>query len=522
MGVLDRLLSPARAEWGPADDRWYAPMAGDTQAGPPVSAETAMRSTAVYGSVRLRAETLGMLPLLFYARRPDGGKDRVPQHPLYRLLHTQPNGWQTATDFWEMASGHLDLRGAFYAEIITGPSGAVQQLVPLHPDRVKVVQLDSGRLTFEHTHNRTGVRRNLSQEEMFWVFAPMGVSPLTAAREAIGLSLAAEQHGAALFRHGARPLGVLKQPAGMKLDREAKERLRDSWNATYAGAKNTGKVVILEEGLEYQALGLSNEDSQWLENRKFQVVEIARVFRVPPHMIADLERATYSNIEEQAIEFVVFMLGPVAHRIEQAIHRCLLNETEQEQYAAEFLMEGLLRGNTASRYAAYASGIVNGWLTRNEARLRENLNPLDGLDEPLSPLNMRQGANAPQDNRPPPASQARHGAPTVAATPPPLLEPEPAAAPEAAAGRVTRAEIKKLTKLWERLRGDEAAWEAAVDDLYAPEGKHAAWVATVMGWEPGHARAWCSAHCMLVIEQGLAALIPFAGGTPVPQPEDSP
>ena len=521
MGVLDRLLSPARAEWGPADDRWYAPIAGDTQAGPLVSAETAMRSTAVYGSVRLRAETLGMLPLLFYARRSDGGKDRVPQHPLYRLLHTQPNAWQTATDFWEMVSGHLDLRGAFFAEIIFGPTGAVQQLVPLHPDRVKVVQLDSGRLTFEHTNSRTGVRRTLSQDQMFWLFAPMGVSPLTAAREAVGLSLAAEQHGAALFRHGARPLGVLKQPPGMKIGAEAKEKLRASWNATYAGAGNTGKVVILEEGLEYQALGLSNEDSQWLENRKFQVVEIARVFRVPPHMIADLERATFSNIEEQAIEFVVFMLGPVAHRIEQAIHRCLLSEAEQERYAAEFLLEGLLRGNTASRFTAYASGITNGWLTRNEVRLRENLNPLDGLDEPLSPLNMRQGSNAPQENRPPAGAETQSIEPVVAVPSSSLLEPEPVS-PVASAGRVTRAEIKKLTKAWERLHGDEAAWEAAVRELYAPDGKHAGWVAQVAGCDLARAQAWCADRCALVIEQGLAALIPFAGGTPVPQPEDSP
>jgi hypothetical protein len=204
--------------------------------------------------------------------------------------------------------------------------------------------------------------------------------------QSIGVGLALEEYGARFFGNGARPGGVLKHPG--ILSEDALRRLQASWSADNEGLSNSHRMKILEEGLSYEAIGIPPEEAQFLESKKFQVNEIARWFRIPPHMLADLERATFSNIEEQGLEFVIYTLGPWLTRHEQAIERDLLTEAERQTLFVEYLVNGLLRGNITSRFQAYQQALQSGWMNANEVRGLENMNPYDGGDTYLQPLNM--------------------------------------------------------------------------------------------------------------------------------------
>lgn len=372
----------------PDHDFWYTGSYGAvSRSGVRVDTDRALQAAAVYSCVRVLAESVASLPLILYRRRSDGGKERAPEHPLYKVLHSQPNAWQTSFEFREMLMGHVALRGMAYAEIRPGPNGVVDQLVPLNPDRVEPKQLDSGRIVYVHRPNEGGERR-LTQDEVFVVRGlssdgVKGLSPIAVAREAIGLSLAAEEFGARLYSNGAVLSGVLEHPG--KLGKTARDNLATSIRERRVGLQNAWSVMILEEGMKWQTMSMPAKDAEFLENRKFQVTEIARIFRVPPHMIGDLERATFANVEQQAIDFVVHTIRPWLVRWEQAISRDLIGGAE---FFAEFLVDGLLRGDVKSRYEAYATGVQNGFLNRNEVRKFENLNPAEGLDEFLRPLNL--------------------------------------------------------------------------------------------------------------------------------------
>jgi len=355
-----------------------------------------MRASAVYACVKVLAETIASLPLIVYRRLPNGGKERALEHPQYRLLHDQPNGWQTSFEWREMTQGHVTLRGMAYSEIIPGPRGAVEELIPLHPDRVEPKRLENGSLIYIH-RPENGKERRLTQEEVFVLRGLSsdgikGLSPIEHARESIGLSLATEGYGARFFQNDARPGGVLESPN--KLDESAYKNLKTSWAEAYSGVANSHKPAILEQGLTWKQMGMTSEDAQFLETRKFQLSEIARIFRVPPHMIGDLERSTNNNIEHQSIEFVVHTIRPWLVRWEQAITRDLL--IGAGEYFAEFLVDGLLRGDFKTRSEGYASAVTTGWMTPNEVREKENLNPIEGGDELMKPLNMAPGGEPPK------------------------------------------------------------------------------------------------------------------------------
>lgn len=367
-----------------------------TATGRSVSASTAMKASAVFACVRVRAETVASLPWVVYRRLSGGGKERDPSHPLYELLHDQPNPEQTAIEFRENLIGHLDLWGNAYAEIDWDARGRVRALYPLRPDRVTEEERD-GQVYYVVTLP-DGERKGLPAWRVWHTRGFMGQSVIANARESIGLALAGEEYGARFFGNDSRPGGVLKSPK--VLTKEAAKNLKESWEAAHSGLSNRHRVAVLEEGVEWQQIGIAPEDAQYLELRQFQVVDIARFFRVPPHKIASLERATFSNIEHQSIEFVVDCIRPICVRLEQSARRCLLTTEERPTWIAEHVIDGLLRGDTASRYQAYAIGRQWGWLSADDIRELENQNPLpDGQGQSyLVPMNMTPADQAGQQN----------------------------------------------------------------------------------------------------------------------------
>lgn len=355
-------------------------------AGVPVNAESSMRVAAVYGCVRVISETVGSLPLHIY-RRTSSGKERADNHPLYRLLHDTPNEWQTAMEFREMMQAHLCLRGNAYAYINWVNDSQASELIPLSPDRVTVKQLPD--MTREyHVRSDAGTRvfkaedilhiRGLSSDGL------VGRSVLEDAREAIGVAIATQEYANRFYANDATPSLVIKLQG--KLSPEARKRLADTWQETFGGSRNARRTAVLEEGASIEPIAMTFDDAQFLETRKFQRSEIAGIFRVPPHMIGDLERATFGNIEHQSIEFVTHCIRPWLVRWEQALSKALF--TAPGLYFPEHNVEGLLRGDVKSRYEAYAVGRANGWLSANDIRSLENLNPIAGGDTYLQPLNM--------------------------------------------------------------------------------------------------------------------------------------
>jgi HK97 family phage portal protein len=391
MGLLSffdrfRASTEDRSPWG---DFWFEPVSVRSSTGLRVSPDAALRLSAVYACVRILSETLASLPLVLYRPRADGGKDRVTDHWLHSLLCRRPNRYQNPFEWREMLQGHLALRGNAYNQIVTNPRGEITELVPIHPDRIRIEILPSGEYRYR-VIDRVGQETVLPRGRV-WHLKGLssdgitGMSPIELARESLGMALAAQDYGARFFANDAKPTGGWIEFPGSFKDAEAKRVFRESYQAAQSGA-HRGKVLVLENGMKFHEVGVTNKDAQFLELRKFQITDIARLFRVPPHMIADLDRATFSNIEQQSLEFVMHTMTPWAERWEASIESDLM--LDGDDLEIEFDFANLMRGDAASRSAYYQSGIQNGWLTRNEARMAENLNPIEGLDEPLRPLNM--------------------------------------------------------------------------------------------------------------------------------------
>ena len=344
-----------------------------------VNEENSINYSAVYACVRVIAETVASLPLHVYQRLPNGGKQRAPDHPLYDILHDMPNPEMTSFTLREVMQGHLLLWGNAYAYIDWDDDGFVRSIWPIPPHRVDI---ERDVVTNQLRYNvimPDNTQRVLQEHQMlhipgFGFDGLKGLSPIGLARQAIGLGLAAEEFGARFFGNGTNLGGVVKHPG--KLSETAAKNLRASINETYSGLGRSHRVMLLEEGMDFVKIGIPPEDAQFLETRKFQVNEIARIFRVPPHMIGDLERATFSNIEHQSIEFVVHTIRPWLVRWEQALKWKLFLPSERKSFFAEFVVDGLLRGDTKSRYEAYAIGRQNGWLSADDIRELENMNPL--------------------------------------------------------------------------------------------------------------------------------------------------
>jgi HK97 family phage portal protein len=360
-----------------------------------VTSETALQASAVFACVRVLSESEAMLPLVLY-RQNGKNREKAVDHPLYRLLHDAPNQEMTSFNFRQTIMSHLCLRGNAYVYIEYGRDGKISALYPLNPDGVQIVrEKETGILLYGvQVPEKYGGEYLFLTSERVWHLRGMGsdgvvgYNPIRLAREAIGLSIAAEGYGASFFGNNAEPGFVLVHPG--KLNDEAYKRLRQSWEDRHKGFENAHKVAILEEGMRPEKLGVSPEDAQFLETRKFQINEIARIFRVPPHMIADLDRATFSNIEHMGLEFVMYSLMPWLVNIEQSVNANLLSPAERGKYYAKHTLSGLLRGDVESRYRAYATARQWGFMSVDEIRELEELNPLpEGQGQVyLTPLNM--------------------------------------------------------------------------------------------------------------------------------------
>ena len=371
---------------------------GSTTAGKNVTERTAMQNTAVYACVRVLAESLATLPLHLYQLTDDGGKQRVNDHSLSFLLHDAPNPEMTSFIFRETMMNHLLLWGNAYAQIIRNGQGQITGLYPLMPDRMDVNRARNGELYYTYTRNYDDYQAKdeskqvvLLNDEVLHIAVLgfdglIGYSPIAMAKNAIGLSLAAEQYGSTFFKNDATPGGILEHPSVVK----DPERLRKSWQSQFSGPSGHS-IAVLEEGMTFHQLSIPPDQAQFLDTRKFQLNEIARIFRIPPHMIGDLERSTFSNIEQQSLEFVKYTLNPWCVRWEQAMNQQLLSKEEQGRYFIKFNVDGLMRGDYESRMNGYAIGRQNGWLSANDIRELEDLNRIpteDGGDEYLVNGNM--------------------------------------------------------------------------------------------------------------------------------------
>lgn len=376
-----------------ADDRWFTPspfvfLGGE---GKVVTPESALQFSAVFACVKIISETLASVPLIVYRRRSDGGKDRASEHPLYKLLRNRPNRMKmSGLEFREMLTAHVLLWGNAYAQILRNRNGEPLEVYPLHPSRVRPDFSPTGELVYL-VRTSDGKETVLSADEVFHIrgyrdSGHEGLSPVAAFRQAITLGLSLEDFGKNFFEGGAFPSSVLEYDG--TLGDEAKKNLRESWQALYGGSSRGKKVAVLEAGLKWKPMGIPQTDAEFLATRRFQVEEIARIYRVPPHMLADLTRSTYSNIEQQSIDFVTYTMLPWFRRWEEAITRDFLGGDDSEVFS-EFLIDGLLRGDTLSRFQAYGLGRQWGLYSINDIRVKENMNPIgpEG-DVYLSPLNM--------------------------------------------------------------------------------------------------------------------------------------
>ncbi|HKJ75230.1 MAG TPA: phage portal protein [Alphaproteobacteria bacterium] len=350
---------------------------GMTRAGITVTQDVAMMVAALSAAVSLISECVAMLPLIVYRRREDDGKDRVPRDPLYRLLHDKPNDWQSSFEFREMLTAHLMLWGNGYAFKNRLRNGRVAELLPIHPDRVEPKQDEQYRITYK-VNLPSGEQVTVAADRIFHLKdrsfdGVKGLSRLKSGRDTIGLALIAERWGAQLFGNSARPSGVLTSKE--RLSPEQMKELRESWQAQNSGENALG-TAVLDAAFDWKSLAFNNSDAQYVETRKFQIAEIARLYRIPPHMLGDLERATFSNIEQQSLEFVKYTLMPWLRRWETAIGTQLIGANSN--LFAEFLIEGFLRGDTKSRYESYAIALQNKIMNVNEVRTREGMNPREG------------------------------------------------------------------------------------------------------------------------------------------------
>ena len=385
MGVLEWLgLKQARDKpKNEYEGQDFSYLFGRTTSGQNVDEFKAMQTTAVYACVRILSEAIESLPIHLY-ERTDKGKEKRVDHPLYFLLHDEPNPEMSSFVFRETLMSHLLIWGNAYVQIIRDRSGNVISLYPLLPDKMSVHRDSRGILYYKYqrqTEENPNITETgtviLPQEDVLHVpglgfDGLIGYSPIALAKNAIGMTLATEEYGASFFRNGANPGGVLEHPGILK----DPKRVRDSWNEVYKGVANAHKVAVLEEGMKYTQIGIPPEEAQFLQTRKFQINEIARLYRIPPHIVGDLEKSSFSNIEQQSLEFVKYTLDPWVVRFEQSFKRALFLPEEKKTHFIKFNVDGLLRGDYQSRMNGYAVGRQNGWLSTNDIRELEDLNLL--------------------------------------------------------------------------------------------------------------------------------------------------
>ena len=414
MGFLSGLFRSRDAPRNSTSGSAYRFFMGNSTSGKRVNERSAMQMTAVYSCVRILSEAVAGLPLHLYQYTDKSSKEKAVDNPLYFLLHDEPNTEMTSFVFRETLMTHLLLWGNAYSQIIRNGKGEVVGLYPLMPDRMTVNRDEKGRLYYEYMVSSDDAKTlkdgtvRLSPYDVLHIpglgFDGLaGYSPIAMAKNAIGLAIAAEEYGSKFYANGATPSGILEYPGTVK----EPDKVRESWNAGFGGSSNAHKIAVLEEGMKYTPISISPNEAQFLETRKFQINEIARIFRVPPHMVGDLEKSSFSNIEQQSLEFVKYTLEPWLVRWEQAMQRALIPQDGKSKYFIKFNVDGLLRGDYQSRMQGYATARQNGWMSANDIRELENLDRIpaeDGgdlylINGNMMPLSMSGAAYGKEDNQ---------------------------------------------------------------------------------------------------------------------------
>ena len=387
MGFLSGLFRSRDAPRNSTSGSAYRFLMGSSTSGKRVNERSAMQMTAVYSCVRILSEAVAGLPLHLYQYTDKGSKEKAVDNPLYFLLHDEPNTEMTSFVFRETLMTHLLLWGNAYSQIIRNGKGEVMGLYPLMPDRMTVGRDEKGRLYYEYMVSSDDAKTlkdgtvRLSPYDVLHIpglgfDGLVGYSPIAMAKNAIGLAIAAEEYGSKFYANGATPSGILEYPGTVK----EPDKVRESWNAGFGGSSNAHKIAVLEEGMKYTPISISPNEAQFLETRKFQINEIARIFRVPPHMVGDLEKSSFSNIEQQSLEFVKYTLEPWLVRWEQAMQRALIPQDDKSKYFIKFNVDGLLRGDYQSRMQGYATARQNGWMSANDIRELENFDRIPAED----------------------------------------------------------------------------------------------------------------------------------------------
>lgn len=487
MGIFSRLReqqinnASRSSSYSPGDPVLAEMLGGGlrTASGQHVTSDTALRLGAVYACVRRLAEGVAMLPLDLYRRLDGNKKEKAKDLQLYRLLHEQPNRFQTSMEFREscMADLLIDNGNAYAFKNITR-SGYIEELIPLSAKAMQPFWTNRRRgiMAYRYTNPENGGQEILLPSEVLHIRGMSvngglsGLNPIEYHRETIGLGMAAQDYGARFYGNGGSPSGVLEHPTHFK-DAEKRKQFRESFVEQITG-HNRHMPVVLEQGVKFTQLGLNQKDAQYIEGRKFSVTDIARIFLLPPHMIGDLERATFNNITQMSLEYVIYSLMPWFRRWEFSVHRDLfLTEKEKAELYIKFNADSLLRGDIETRYKAYRMGILDGHLTRNEVRELEDRDPgPEELDEYLQPSNMAEaGEPGTGDNEPAPSNREQQ-------------------LTDAAAKRIVNKEHKALRKLFEKNTATVDR-KAALQEFY---NEHKTFVADVLGVSETDADDYCS------------------------------
>lgn len=492
MALGRALARGVQAALNPFDDRYYQSTGSMSVSGVYVNSYTALSHSAVWSCVRLLAESIAMMPLMMYRRRPDGGKDVAVDHPLFDLLHDEPNPLQAAFQWKRMMMVHALLWGNAYSQIVPGPRGMVDQLRPLHPEGVRVDPRPDGTVVYQ-VRQRDGTIRTLLDDEVFHITGLSvdgisGLSVMEYAREAIGLGLSARQYQGKFFSNGGRLGGILKVKGRLSKDR--KQELRGDWQAGHAGGANAFRVAVMDDDVDWKDVGLNAEDAQVIGSLEWSTADAARYFNVPLHMIGETSKVTSwgSGIAELKDGFVTFSLLPWMANWQDTIRKDLI--VANRVYFAEYKPEILLRGDTLKRFQAYqlAAGGQAPWMSRNEVRALENMNPVDGLDDMLQPANMT-GTSAPSGA----VREEAHALPT----------PDLRVFVRDAAARVVRKETARIDYLQKRHGSHLDELQAAVTDFYAQHADH---VAETLRLEGAVAQEYATAQLHAFDDGGLEAI----------------
>lgn len=504
MGWLEAVESApsfsARNAW---DNRWWSTQETyRSVAGVDVGPEGALTLSAVWGATKVITGDMSSLSCITYQRRSTGkGRDRAVTHPNYELLRYQPNHSQTAVEFWEMMTGHLLLRGNGYAKIEENQrTGAAEQLVPRHPDRMTPERLSSGRVRYKYDPPGSAVPVFYTEDEImhlkgFSSDGLKGISVIEYAAHSLGTAIAADHHAGRFFGEGATPSAVLSHPG--VLGPEGQRNLRESVHEYTAGVENTHGYLVLEENMQWHQIGIKPEEAQLLATREFGIEEVARWFNIPVHKLrANKEAQTFASVEAFNGEYVTHTLRPLAIRIEQAIRRDLI--AQKAKYFVEFLLTELLRANAKERGEFYHQGIMDGWLSRQEARESENRNPgPPELDEFLEPLNMVPAGSQRAEPAPAPAP-----APARRAT---------RAMVQLATDAATKAVLKEKHTVLEaskKFASEPDGWAKWVDGYYS---RHKGRLRQTLGVTPDFADEYCQAHAGVLVQEGVVAMDRWGG-----------